>query len=229
MIVDYNLNLAKLVLAGKVRGKFLLKTPSGEAPFRILELNRKCSGCLKGIGLWLKRGEFATEEEVLAFCPESGESANWRILIDLTDFEVGGYVSKTTKNGNTLICICSGYNDDSIVVSCWCNLYTGVCDNTSVFSLHITEVRPSTQEEIDSFLKIIKAKGKEVRDGKLVDICKEFTPFEKVLVRSVGEGWQADFFSKMKKGKYCTVSGRWVEDSKDIVPYNEETKHLLES
>lgn len=99
MEVDYNLDLAKLILAGKVGGKFLLKTPSGEAPFRILELNRKCSGCLKGIGLWLKRGEFATEEEVLAFCPESGESANWRILIDLTDFEVGGYVSYESECG----------------------------------------------------------------------------------------------------------------------------------
>lgn len=57
---------------------------------------------------------------------------------------------------------------------------------------------------------------------------KKFTAFEPVLIRSSSmEEWSADFYDRFSfehKGHY-TISGILVGDS-NILPYNEETKHL---
>lgn len=56
----------------------------------------------------------------------------------------------------------------------------------------------------------------------------EFKTFDKVLVRDSDENvWKIDFFSHINKTPYdthyCCVTGYWEQ----CIPYNEETKHLL--
>lgn len=216
MIVDYNLNLAKLVLAGKVSGKFLLKTPSGEAPFRILELNRRCSGCLKGIGLWLKQGEFATEEEVLAFCPESGESANWKILIDLTDFKIGDIVAEDL-DGKVRMSVITATATEHILANFWC--YPE--ENTLFFGNYLwsklSKCRHPTQRELDKFLKIIDENGYYLgKDNEICEKKKSFDPFEKVIVYA--GVWRGDFFSHIEGDYYITTSTRRLKED-EIKPY----------
>ena len=54
-----------------------------------------------------------------------------------------------------------------------------------------------------------------------------FEPFQKVLVRMGDNTWIADFYSHYnRKNCFVTTAGR-VSDYENILPYNEETKHLL--
>lgn len=227
MEVKYNLKLAQMVLRGKVRGGFLL--PRGEAKyeFKILTLNRLFAGKLQGLGMY----RVDLTDITVSFDLKTGETCDGRIVLDLNDFAEGDFISYITDEGDLNVGILSGidpsnnYATVSWQVNCCTSSISGF---ESFFPIQL--VRRALDHEVSKFMSVITSKGyKFTKDNKLEKINPEkmFSPFEKVLVRSAGEGWQADFFSKIKWGKYCTVSGRWIEDVRDIVPYNEETKHLL--
>lgn len=57
----------------------------------------------------------------------------------------------------------------------------------------------------------------------------EFQPFQKVLVRMVGNIWKADYFShyEYKKEKSLVATSGYRFNSEEVLPYNNETKHLL--
>ena len=57
---------------------------------------------------------------------------------------------------------------------------------------------------------------------------KKFTAFEPILIRcSSMEKWSADFYDRFNSeyDEHCTITGTLVRDD-NILPYNEETKHL---
>ena len=61
---------------------------------------------------------------------------------------------------------------------------------------------------------------------------QKFEPFQKVLVReSVDEVWEADFYSHYNEGDHYTITHTPMNDdevlSQFLIPYNDETKHLL--
>ena len=85
----------------------------------------------------------------------------------------------------------------------------------------------------DSMTKFSSHKYKEVQSVDLLSmvICEpkpviEFKPFDKVLARNEGETWVIDFYAYTRKEKqypfYCACA-----IYEQIVPYNEETAHLL--
>lgn len=52
----------------------------------------------------------------------------------------------------------------------------------------------------------------------------QFKPFDQVLVRDrKDQEWSADFYSHKGANTHQCVSSNWNE----VIPYNEETKHLL--
>ena len=51
-------------------------------------------------------------------------------------------------------------------------------------------------------------------------------PFDKVIVRN-GEEWQCDFFSHMSGGEIFNKRCMGIGDVNVVIPYNDETKHLV--
>jgi hypothetical protein len=57
---------------------------------------------------------------------------------------------------------------------------------------------------------------------------KEFSVFEPILIRMHStDVWSADFYDRphINNEEHWTITGSLIEDA-DILPYNEETKHL---
>lgn len=227
MEVKYNLELAQMILRNEVRGSFILSRGDVRYELKILALDRLVEGKPEGLGMYRS----ALTDRTTSFDIETGRSGSGEILLDLYDFGKGDFISYITDEGELNIGILSGVDPSNnfAAVSCQVNYSTKSIKESELF-FPIQLVRVALDHEVSKFMRVISSKGYKLNGDKLEKINPEkvFSPFEKVLVRSVGEGWQADFFSKMKRGKYCTVSGRWVEDSKDIVSYNGETKHLLD-
>lgn len=227
MEVKYNLELAQMILRNEVRGSFILPRGDSKYELKILTLDRLVDGKPEGLGMYRS----ALTDLITSFDIKTGRSGGGEILLDLHDFVKGNFISYITDEGELNIGILSGVDPSNnfATVSCQVNYCTNSIKESELF-FPIQLVMKAHDHEVAKFMRVISSKGYKFNGDKLEKINPEkvFSPFEKVLVRSVGEGWQADFFSKMKKGKYCTVSGRWVEDSKDIVPYNGETKHLLD-
>lgn len=62
-------------------------------------------------------------------------------------------------------------------------------------------------------------------------MTKDFEPFQKVLVRlQEGEVWKCAFYDRKGVGKYHIVIGPAYDPTDgNILPYNDETKHLLDT
>lgn len=227
MEVEYNLELAKMISSGKVNGGFILPRNEAKYEFKVLTFDRLVDGMPQGLGMYRS----GPVDLITPFDLKTGKSHGYEIILDLYDFMKGEFVSYICDDGDLIIGILSGINSHNnyATVSCQVNCSTNSIEESKSF-FPIQLVRRALDHEVSKFMSVITSKGyKLTKDNKLkkIDPEKMFSPFEKVLVRSAGEGWQADFFSKMKQGKYCTVSGRWIEDIRDILPYNEEVKHLL--
>lgn len=60
-----------------------------------------------------------------------------------------------------------------------------------------------------------------------------FEPFQKVLVReSMDEVWEADFYSHCEEGRHYIIGHMRIDTTDEflsnfLIPYNDETKHLL--
>lgn len=227
MEVKYNLELAQMILRNEVKGSFIL--PRGDAKYelKILTLNRLVDGKPEGLGMYRS----ALTDLTTSFDIKTGRSGSDEILLDLHDFVKGNFISYITDEGELNIGILSGVDPSNnyATVSCQVNCCTNSIKESELF-FPIQLVIVARDHEVSKFMRVILSKGYKFNGDKLEKINPEkvFSPFEKVLVRSVDGSWRADFFNKMKGGKYCTVSGRWAENSEDIVTYNGETKHLLD-
>lgn len=95
-------------------------------------------------------------------------------------------------------------------------------------------IRKATEEEKRMLFKIIEENGQkwDEKNKKLVRIDKKFDvltlqPFDKVLIRdNDAQSWRCDFFNSYQKiSVFPFVTVRGI--SKQCVPYNDETKHLV--
>lgn len=225
MEVKYNLELAQMILRSKVRGSFILPRGDTKYEFKILALDRLANGKPEGLGRY--RSELT--DIIISFDIETGRSGRYEILLDLYDFIKGDFISCVNNKGDLNIGILSGVDSSCnyATVSCQANCHTNSINESELF-FPIQLVRVAYDSEVTKFMEVISSKGYKLNGDKLEKINpeKKFEPFEKVLVHTGSKGWLIDFFSKKIDGKYYTALGRSV-DAEVIIPYNEETKYLL--
>ena len=77
-------------------------------------------------------------------------------------------------------------------------------------------------------VSITKAKKTTLIDSKPFTI-DDFKPFDKVLVKHCGGSWHIQFFSHYNTGSSFPYACLFECKYKHCVPYNDETKHLLET
>lgn len=94
---------------------------------------------------------------------------------------------------------------------------------------NITELRKATEEEKKQLLNAIKREGYEWDEEKkeLTELnfdINTLKPFDRILVKDI-TGWYATTFSHYKNCLVYSSDGKyWTQN---VVPYNEETKHLV--
>lgn len=94
---------------------------------------------------------------------------------------------------------------------------------------NITELRKATEAEKQQLLNAIKRDGYKWNEEKkeLTELnfdINTLKPFDKILVKDI-TGWYATTFSHYKNCLVYSGDGKyWTQN---VVPYNEETKHLV--
>ena len=102
---------------------------------------------------------------------------------------------------------------------------------------HIKYFKYATEEEKQQLFDALAKKGKQWDAEKKQIVDMQFKPFDKVLVRDESTGcWRSAFFVCFDKdsgikGNYIalTLIGGHSNHFHQCIPYNEETKHLLDT
>ena len=123
---------------------------------------------------------------------------------------------------------CDIGNKDNVV----CNEYKPFASNR-----HIKDFKYATEEEKQRLFDALAKKGKQWDAEKKQIVDMQFKPFDKVLVRDASTGcWRSAFFVCFDKdsgikGNYIafTLIGGHSNHFHQCIPYNEETKHLLDT
>ena len=123
---------------------------------------------------------------------------------------------------------CDTCNKDNVV----CNKYKPFASNR-----HIKYFKYAIEEERQRLFNALAKEGKAWDAEKKQIVDMQFKPFDKVLVRDESTGcWRSAFFVCFDKdsgikGNYIalTLIGGHSNHFHQCIPYNEETKHLLDT
>lgn len=219
MRVKYNEELAKAVLKGKIRGGFYWRNSLKQVFLTIVTHRGEDLVCFANTPVDCQ-GHVTIKFRTLT--PEEEKGMD----IGLFDLEIGDIIAcDVVDKEEALIGVLSGMHDNIIEVSCWARIDSNRLEKGSDKFCYIKDCRCPSKETRDKFLKLLDEKGYYLKDGKLYEKRKNFYPFQKVIVKS-GSSYRADFFSHMVGSHYVTTYGyAFLEE--EIIPYNEETKHLI--
>ena len=178
---------------------------------------------------------------------EGVEGGEPRPTIDLVDKTFHLWTIQDAKDGDILACneeilLYKSYSvlQGRISLYCWYNGHTNNFHSKEVNDILLTtrnKVCPATKEQCDVLMKAMNDAGykwdadkKELNKKDRFD-PKTLQPFDKVLIRRSSENynvWFPDFVSDPPNGtNNKTLCMCVMEDIAMVIPYNDETKHLL--